>query len=44
MTYDFVLMTDEAAKKSRRKKAEEALAGLGYKISFINDLPVPDVD
>lgn len=44
MTYDFVLVTDEAAAKLRRQKAGEAMAGLGRKFRFINDLPVPDVD
>ncbi|KAL6914950.1 hypothetical protein ACHAPO_009686 [Fusarium lateritium] len=44
MTYDFVLVTDDAAAKLRRKKAEEAMAGLGRNFKFIDDLPVPDVD
>ncbi|KAF4340677.1 hydroxyquinol-1 2-dioxygenase [Fusarium beomiforme] len=44
MTYDFVLVTDEAAAKLRREKAEEAMAKLGRKFRFIDDLPVPDVD
>ncbi|CEI70651.1 hypothetical protein FVEN_g862 [Fusarium venenatum] len=44
MTYDFVLVTDTAAAKLRRKKAEEAMAGLGRNFKFIDDLPVPDVD
>ncbi|KAF9769168.1 hypothetical protein IL306_013430 [Fusarium sp. DS 682] len=44
MTYDFVLVTDEAAAKLRREKAEEAMAKLGRKFKFIDDLPVPDVD
>lgn len=44
MTYDFVLVTDEAAAKLRRLKAEEAMAGLGRNFRFIDDLPVPDVD
>jgi ABC-type tungstate transport system permease subunit len=44
MTYDFVLVSDEAAAKLRRAKAEEAMAKLGRKFRFIDDLPVPDVD
>ncbi|RGP62562.1 putative hydroxyquinol-1,2-dioxygenase [Fusarium sporotrichioides] len=44
LTYDFVLVTDTAAAKLRRKKAEEAMAGLGRNFKFIDDLPVPDVD
>lgn len=44
LTYDFVLVTDEAAAKLRRQKAEEAVAKLGRKFRFIDDLPVPDVD
>ncbi|KAF5571414.1 hydroxyquinol-1 2-dioxygenase [Fusarium phyllophilum] len=44
MTYDFVLVGDEAAAKLRREKAEEAMAKLGRKFRFIDDLPVPDVD
>lgn len=44
MKYDFVLVTDEAAAKLRRKKAEEAMAEQGRKVRFIDDLPVPDVD
>jgi hypothetical protein len=44
LSYDFVLVTDEAAAKLRRQKAEEAMAKLGRKFRFIDDLPVPDVD
>lgn len=44
LTYDFVLVTDTAAAKLRRKKAEEAMAGLGRNFKFVDDLPVPDVD
>ncbi|SPJ80745.1 probable hydroxyquinol-1,2-dioxygenase [Fusarium torulosum] len=44
LTYDFVLVTDTAAAKLRREKAEEAMAGLGRRFRFIDDLPVPDVD
>ncbi|KAK6703521.1 hypothetical protein SNK04_013437 [Fusarium graminearum] len=44
MTYDFVLVTEKAAAELRRKKAEEAMAGLGRSFKFIDDLPVPDVD
>ena len=44
LTYDFVLVQDEAAAKLRRLKAEKAMAGLGHKCRVIGDLPVPDVD
>ncbi|KAJ6443672.1 catechol dioxygenase [Purpureocillium lavendulum] len=44
ITYDFVLVQDEAAALLRRKKAEEAMAGMGRKFRFIDNLPVPDVD
>ncbi|KAM6505413.1 hypothetical protein FSOLCH5_014631 [Fusarium solani] len=44
LTYDFVLVTDKAAAKLRRQKAEEAMAKLGRKFRFIDDLPIPDVD
>ncbi|THY22665.1 aromatic compound dioxygenase [Aureobasidium pullulans] len=44
ITYDFVLVTDEAARKLRRSKAEEAMNSQGRKVRFIDDLPVPDVD
>lgn len=44
LTYDFVLVTDNATAKLRRQKAEEAMAKLGRKFRFIDDLPIPDVD
>lgn len=44
ITYDFVLVTDEAVRMLRRSKAEEAMNSQGRKIRFIDDLPVPDVD
>ncbi|THZ76931.1 aromatic compound dioxygenase [Aureobasidium pullulans] len=44
ITHDFVLVTDEAARKLRRSKAEEAMNSQGRKVRFIDDLPVPDVD
>ncbi|PTB48016.1 hypothetical protein M431DRAFT_101014 [Trichoderma harzianum CBS 226.95] len=44
LTYDFVLVKEQAAAELRRQKAEEAMAKLGRKIRFIDDLPVPDVD
>jgi hypothetical protein len=44
ITYDFVLVTDAAVRSLRRQKAEEAMATLGCKFRFIDDLPVPDVD
>ena len=44
ITYDFVLVTDEAVAKLRREKAEEAMAGLPGKFKFVDNLPIPDVD
>lgn len=44
ISYDFVLVTDEAAAALRRQKAEEAMAGQNGKFKFIDNLPVPDVD
>ena len=43
LTYDFVLVKEQAAAELRRQKAEEAMTKLGRKIRFIDDLPVPDV-
>ena len=44
LVYDFVLVTEQAARELRRSKAEEAMAGYGGKFKFVDDLPVPDVD
>lgn len=44
ITYDFVLVTDEAVAGLRRQRAEEAMASLPGKFKFVDDLPVPDVD
>jgi hypothetical protein len=44
ISYDFVLVTEEAAASLRKQKAEKAMASLGGKFKFIDDLPVPDVD
>jgi len=44
MTYDFVLVTSEAAVSLKRQKATEAMSQLGQKFVFLDDLPVPDVD
>lgn len=44
MTYDFVLVSEQAAAELRRGKAEEAMSKLGRKFTFIEGLPVPDVD
>ena len=44
ISYDFVLVSDQAAAELRRQKAEEAMAKLGRKFKFIDDLPVPDLD
>jgi hypothetical protein len=42
--YDFVLVTEQAARELRRSKAEEAMASYGGEFKFVDDLPVPDVD
>jgi hypothetical protein len=44
LTYDFVLVTDEAAAELRKQKAEEAMAGLAHKFKLLDGLPVLDVD
>ena len=44
ITYDFVLVTDEAVAELRREKAEEAMAGIPGNFKFVDNLPVPDVD
>jgi hypothetical protein len=44
LVYDFVLVTEQAARELRRSKAEEAMAGYGGRFKFVDDLPVPDVD
>ncbi|KAI9148174.1 catechol dioxygenase [Paramyrothecium foliicola] len=44
VTYDFVMVDEQAAADLRREKAEEAMARLGRKFKFIDNLPVPDVD
>lgn len=44
ITYDFVLVTDEAVAELRREKAEEAMAGLPGKFKFVDNLLIPDVD
>lgn len=44
ITYDFVLVADEAVAELRREKAEEAMASLPGKFKFVDNLPIPDVD
>jgi hypothetical protein len=44
ITYDFVLVTDEAVTELRREKAEEAMAGLPGSFKFVDNLPISDVD
>lgn len=44
MTYDFVLVTDEEARKLREQNAMEAMVAQGRKMKLWNGLPVPDVD
>ncbi|KAH6643239.1 Intradiol ring-cleavage dioxygenase [Boeremia exigua] len=43
ITYDFVLVTDEAAAQLRRKKTEEAMAGISGTSKFTDNLAVPGV-
>jgi hypothetical protein len=44
ITYDFVLVADEAVAELRREKAEKAMAGLPGRFKFVDNLPIPDVD
>lgn len=44
ITYDFVLVTDEEAKKLREEKAMKAMEALGRRMKLYQGLPVPDVD
>ncbi|KAL1616730.1 hypothetical protein SLS56_011296 [Neofusicoccum ribis] len=44
MTYDFVLVSDEEARKLREGNAMDAMEAQGRKMKLWNGLPVPDVD
>ncbi|KAI5294263.1 hypothetical protein KEM55_006701, partial [Ascosphaera atra] len=44
LKHDFVLVTEEEAKKLREKNSMAALEALGKKVVMVNGLPVPDVD
>ncbi|EON65303.1 catechol dioxygenase [Coniosporium apollinis CBS 100218] len=44
MTYDFVLVSDDEARKLREENAMKAMEGLGRRMKLYNGLPVPDVD
>jgi hypothetical protein len=44
ITYDFVLVTDEEAKKLREEEAMKAMKALGRRMKLYQGLPVPDVD
>lgn len=44
LTYDFVLVSKDAAIELKRTKATEAMSKLGQKFSFVDDLPVPELD
>jgi len=44
ITYDFVLVSDEEARKLREEEAMKAMEALGRRMRLYNGLPVPDVD
>jgi hypothetical protein len=44
ITYDFVLVTDEEARKLREEEAMKAMEKLGRRMKLYKGLPVPDVD
>lgn len=44
LTYEFVLVTDEDAKKLREEEARKAMEALGRRMKIYEGLPVPDVD
>jgi hypothetical protein len=44
ITYDFVLVTDEEARKLREEEAMKAMEALGRRMKLYHGLPVPDVD
>ncbi|KAF2145127.1 uncharacterized protein K452DRAFT_295670 [Aplosporella prunicola CBS 121167] len=44
LTYDFVLVSDEEAKRLRESEAMKAMEALGRRMKLYNGLPVPDVD
>lgn len=44
LKYDFVLVSDEEARKLREKKAMEAMESLGKRMKLLDGLPVLDVD
>ncbi|KAG9246577.1 Intradiol ring-cleavage dioxygenase [Calycina marina] len=44
MTYDFILVTEEATKDLRQKLAAEVMESEGKKVRFLDGLPVPYVN
>jgi hypothetical protein len=44
LTYDFVLVSEEEAKKLREEEAMKAMKALGRRMKLYEGLPVPDVD
>lgn len=44
LTYDFVLVTEQEAKKLRDEEAMKAMEKLGRRMKIYEGLPVPDVD
>jgi hypothetical protein len=44
MKYDFVLVSEEEARRLRDRNSIEALEGLGMKVKIVDGLPIPDVD
>lgn len=44
MTYDFVMVTEEAAMDLRKSNAEQAMRSQGRKMRFLDGLPIPELD
>lgn len=44
IAYDFVLVSDEEARKLREQEAMAAMEKLGRRMKLYKGLPVPDVD
>lgn len=44
ITYDFVLVSDEEARKLRESEAMAAMKKLGRRMKLYEGLPVPDLD
>lgn len=44
LRWNFVLVTEEESSQLRDERSREALKQLGQNVTFVNGLPVPDVD